>query len=98
MAKLADVQPLAAAAPSFDDAYLSLRELAKYSGMSVRQLQRFIVDRLHPLPHYRFRSKVSVRRSEFDAWAREHCRIAPVARSVDEQIAEKQRQRSGKRL
>lgn len=51
------------------DAYMPLRLLATYSGLSVRTLRSYLVDRGSPLPHYRIGGKVLVRRSEFDAWA-----------------------------
>jgi excisionase family DNA binding protein len=51
------------------DAYLPLRELARYSGISVRRLRAYLTDRANPLPHYRIGGRVLVRRSEFDAWA-----------------------------
>ena len=55
-----------------DDRYLRLSELARYTSLSVRQLQRFIADRKHPLPTHRFAGRtVLVKRSEFDQWARE---------------------------
>lgn len=60
-----------------EDGYLPLTELARYSGLSVRYLQNLIARPVHPLPHYRFGTKIEVRRSEFDAWARAHQRVAP---------------------
>jgi hypothetical protein len=73
-----DTPPLSRKRPSavLDDAYLPLNELAVYSGLSVRMLQEYLTHPAHPLPHYRFNSKIEVRRSEFDAWARQF-RIAP---------------------
>lgn len=54
------------------DAYLSLRELSRYSSISLRSLRRALSDRRHPLPHYRPGGrKVLVRRSEFDRWMRQ---------------------------
>lgn len=51
------------------DSYLSLQDLARYSGLSVRTLRKALHDPLHPLPHYRPGGrKVLVRRSEFDRW------------------------------
>jgi len=50
------------------DPYLPLKALATYSGMSVRLLRNALTDSLNPLPHYRYGTKVLVRRSEFDAW------------------------------
>jgi excisionase family DNA binding protein len=54
------------------DEYLSLRQLAEYSKLSVRSLRRFIAE--DDLPHYRVKGaggstgKVLVRRSDFDRW------------------------------
>lgn len=62
-----------------DDGYLPLAELAVYSGLSVRALERFLRRAVDPLPHYRFGSKVEVRRSEFDEWAAKHHRVAPAS-------------------
>jgi hypothetical protein len=57
------------------DPYLSLRALAKYAGVSVRQLQGYI--NAHPsqaLPAYRHgKHRVVVRRSDYDRWV-ERCR------------------------
>jgi hypothetical protein len=52
-----------------DDAYLPLRGLAAYSGLSVRTLRGYLADSAVPLPHYRIGGKILVRRSDFDAWA-----------------------------
>jgi hypothetical protein len=65
----------------FDDGYLPLDELATYSGLSRRKLEEYLNDPVHPLPHYRFDSKIAVRRSEFDAWAEQHHHV--VKESVD---------------
>jgi len=54
--------------PVADDRYMSLKALAHYSGLSVRTLRDRLNDPTHPLPHYRPRGKVLVRRSEFDRW------------------------------
>lgn len=51
------------------DHYLPLRELARYSGLSVRTLRSYLVNSTAPLPHYRVGGRVLVRRSEFDMWA-----------------------------
>ena len=52
------------------DAYLSLRTLAGYSGLSVRTLRDRLVHAAHPLPRYRVGGKILVKRSEFDEWMR----------------------------
>jgi hypothetical protein len=51
------------------DAYLPLKALAAYSGLSVRTLRTYLTDPVAPLPFYRVGVKILVRRSEFDAWA-----------------------------
>jgi hypothetical protein len=56
-------------APALDDAYLPLKALAAYSGLSVRTLRGYLVHSSRPLPHHRFTGKIVVRRSDFDAWA-----------------------------
>lgn len=56
---------------SAEDAYLSLRALATYAGVSVRTLRGYLVRVGHPLPHYRTAGKILVKRSEFDSWMRQ---------------------------
>jgi excisionase family DNA binding protein len=52
-----------------DDQYLSLKNLAKYSGLSVNTLRRHIdAGPSTALPCYRVGGKILVRRSEFDSW------------------------------
>lgn len=58
-----------AAEPSLEDRYFPLTVLSKYAGLSVRTLRGHLVDRRHPLPHFRIRGKILVRRSDFDGWA-----------------------------
>ena len=50
------------------DAYLSLRALARYAGLSVRTLRKYLNRAAHPLPHYRVGGKILVKRSDFDRW------------------------------
>jgi len=60
------------------DPYLSLKALASYAGVSVRQLREYLVNPPlprdagipipPPMPHYRLGSRIVVRRSEFDRW------------------------------
>lgn len=50
------------------DAYLPLRMLALYAGLSVRTLRGYLTHPSRPLPHYRVGAKVLVKRSEYDAW------------------------------
>jgi hypothetical protein len=51
------------------DAYLPLKKLSAYAGLSVRRLRDYLTDPARPLPFYRFGGKILVRRSDFDAWA-----------------------------
>jgi hypothetical protein len=69
------------------DRYLPLKALCGYSGLSVRSLRGFLTDRLRPLPHYRFGSRIVVRQSEFDAWAGQFRKTAKSA-NVDELVDE----------
>jgi excisionase family DNA binding protein len=59
--------------------YLPLKELAKYSGLSVRTLRTHLTSGTRALPYYRLGGKILVRRSDFDAWATSF-RIAPGSR------------------
>jgi hypothetical protein len=60
-----------------DDAYVPLRELAAYAGLSVRTLRTYLAHPSYPLPCYRIGGKVLVRRREFDAWAARFRAVAP---------------------
>lgn len=50
------------------DGYLSLRALATYACVSIRTLRGYLIRPAQPLPHFRMRGKILVKRSEFDAW------------------------------
>ena len=66
------VAPARDVGATVEDHYMSLKALARYSGLSVRTLRAHIADPMHPLPCYRpsghGAGKVLVRRSEFDRW------------------------------
>lgn len=66
-----------AVAARLDDAYLPLKTLADYSGLSVRTLRSYLTHPAHPLPCYRIGGKVLVRRSEFDQWAGQFRALPP---------------------
>jgi len=51
------------------DVYLPLKELAQYSGLSVRTLRTYLTRPSHPLPHFRIGGKILVKRSEYDVCA-----------------------------
>lgn len=55
---------------TIEPGYLSLQQLAAYSGLSVRTLRGHLSDPLRPLPHYRIGGRVLVKPSEYDTWAR----------------------------
>lgn len=57
--------------------FLDLRTLAAYSSCSVRWLRDRLVDRSHPLPHYRIGGKLLVQRDEFDHWMSVHRVVHP---------------------
>jgi predicted DNA-binding transcriptional regulator AlpA len=50
------------------DIYFDLKALSVYSCLSVRTLWNYMSDSDNPLPHFRLKKKVLVRRSEFDTW------------------------------
>jgi excisionase family DNA binding protein len=87
------VKPPALVQPSF----LDLKTLAAYSSCSVRWLRDRLVDRAHPLPHYRMGGKLLVRRDEFDRWMeaqRVACpsgQLTQIVESVVAQICSSQR-------
>ena len=72
------------------DGYLSLKMLAEYSALSVRTLRGYLANSAHPLPCYRIGGKVLVRRSEYDAWARQFRTDGPASLDafVNEVIAD----------
>lgn len=77
-----------------NDCYLGLSALAEYSGLSVKQLRKFIHDPLNPLPSFQTqggetgRGKLLVRRSEFDRWAERHLRRPSPQADIDAAVAE----------
>lgn len=59
-----------------EDRYFDLDGLARYSGLSVSSLRRFLRDPDNPLPHHQVRGagktrgRIIVSKREFDAWVR----------------------------
>lgn len=51
-----------------NDPYLSLRELVKYSSLSINTIRAHLTNLRHPLPHFRVGGRILVRQSEFDRW------------------------------
>jgi len=65
----------AAKTPAEPAEYLSLAELASYSGISGRKLRALKEDPLHPLACFKIGGKFYFRRSDFDAWAAKYRRV-----------------------
>lgn len=51
-----------------EDRYLSLKQLVRYSGLSIGTLRRRLRDRSNPLPHRRVGRRILVLKSAFDRW------------------------------
>lgn len=79
--------------------YLDLKTLAAYASCSVRWLRYRLKDPWHPLPHYRIRGKLLVRREEFDAWITRYrvCRRGEDLTQLVDQIVASVCARSGGR-
>ena len=59
----------------------------KYAGLSVRTLRAYLHDPTVPLPHYRVRGKILVRRSDYDAWVLQfRQRGAPMLNSIVDDV------------
>src|ERR1700741_1951883 len=80
-------------AASLADPLLDLLARPHYPTLSLRTLTRHLRDIEHPLPHYKVRGKILVRRSEFDRWIEGFRRLPQhdVPGLVDEVLAKFQR-------
>jgi excisionase family DNA binding protein len=68
--------------------WLDLRSLQKYACVSERTLRDWIHRAVDPLPAVRVRSKILVRRTEFDRWLETHqVKHVDVGCIVDELVA-----------
>ena len=47
--------------------YIDLRGLAEYSSLAVPTIRDYL-KALNPIPHYKLKGKILVRKSEFDLW------------------------------
>ena len=71
--------------------YFTLRTLAAYSNCSTRWLRDRLVDRAHPLPHYRIGGKLLVKCDDFDQWMNVHRVVHPsdqLSQIVDSVVAQ----------
>jgi hypothetical protein len=50
------------------DGYLDLRALNAYSSISIPTLREHLKDPCTPLPHFKVKGKILIRKSEFDDW------------------------------
>ena len=73
--------------PTSNDRYLPLKALAAYSGLSVRTLRAHLVNRTHPLPHFRIGGKIMVRQRDYDDWV-SRFRVQPVQNEIDALVDE----------
>ncbi len=53
---------------TFEDQYLTLKQLSKYSSLSVRTIRDYLNDPVDPIPAYRLKRKILILRSQFDSW------------------------------
>lgn len=60
--------PAMARPAALEDRYLTLKQLVRYSGLSIGTLRRRLRDRTNPLPHRRVGRRILVLRSAFDRW------------------------------
>ncbi len=73
-----------------EDRYLKLPELARYAGLSISTLQRYLKDAQHPIPSSRVGGSVLVKRSAYDAWMAE-AQVTPKPAPVKVQEAYQER-------
>ena len=57
---------------SDEDRYFTFRQLAAYTGLSIRTLRTYVARPVDPLPCYRLPGKVLIRRSAWDAWIEQY--------------------------
>lgn len=67
-----------------EDPYLSLRDLAGVSGLSVTTLRGYLRDPVHPLPCYRVGRKTLVNWLEFQRWMTQFRGTSDLKALVDE--------------
>ena len=71
------------------DGYLDLKELSKYTSLSVRTLKDYLRDETDPIPSYRFKRKILVKKSEFDCWLKKHqTKNDRISHIVDEALSD----------
>ena len=58
-----------------DDCYLDLKNLSKYSGLSISFLKRKLGINLDTIRYFNTGGKILIKKSEFDKWLETHCRV-----------------------
>ena len=69
------------------DGYLTLRQLVRYSGLSMGTLRRDLKRSDRPLPHYRHGRRILIRKSEFDRWLQEDAPRRPPSSSPQRPVS-----------
>ncbi|MBN1567969.1 MAG: helix-turn-helix domain-containing protein [Acidobacteria bacterium] len=68
--------------------YLTLKDLADYSSLSISSLTKLI--KSGEIPHVRLERKILVKRTDFDYWARRrqryHNKVNPIVKKLVDQI------------
>ena len=54
--------------PSDIDCYLGLKRLSECSDLAIPTLREHLKDIRNPLPHFKVKGKILVKKSEFDQW------------------------------
>ena len=66
------------------DRYFDIKELSKYSSLSVSTLRNYLSDDANPIPSYCIKRKILVKKSEFDAWIEKHRVYSEIGDIVNE--------------
>lgn len=59
---------IAEPAITLKDQYFDLKGLAAYSALAVPTLRDYLKDGRNPVPYFKVKGKILVRKSEFDRW------------------------------
>jgi hypothetical protein len=76
MDKTSFFEPMLMRGAAEEGRYFDLKALAAYASLSVRSLRSYVADPIDPLPSFRVRKKILVKKSDFDAWLKKH-RVEP---------------------
>jgi len=66
------------------DIYFDVKSLSRYSSLSIRTLRNYLSDPADPIPSYRVKRKLLIKKSDFDTWLENHrMKEGEVASQVD---------------